>query len=149
MSKGLGEKDISKALGGAELPELRVDSDQSIEMPTKELGKEIEETAFMNELVVVEVAETTDENQPPSIILTVNGITQPVFRGVPTRMRRMFVEVLARCKETKYTQHQINPNEPHRIEMKSRTALAYPFQVLEDKNPRGRAWLRAVLSEAA
>lgn len=144
----MSDKQIEATLGG-EKTEVNVLTDQSIEIPTKEFSKEIEEDAFMNEFVVVEVAETTDENQPPSIILSVNGLTQPVFRGYPTKMRRMFVEVLARCKESKYTQHQINPNEPHRIEMKERTALAYPFQVLEDPNSKGRAWLRAVLSEAS
>jgi hypothetical protein len=128
---------------------LNIKSDQSIEVPTVEFKKAIDDEKFMNEIVVVEVAETTNENEPPSFVLTVNGLHQPVFRGHPTAMRRMFVEVLARCKESKYTQHQPNPSEPDRIEMKQRTALVYPFQVLQDDNPKGRAWLRAVLSEAA
>lgn len=144
----LGEKTISATIGGASA-EVKVTSDQTIEIPTKEFNKAVEEEAFMNEIVTVEVSETTNENEPPSFVLSVNGITQPVFRGVPTQMRRMFVEVLARCKETKYNQRTRNPNEPDKIELVSRTALAYPFQVLEDPNPKGRAWLRAVLQEAA
>jgi hypothetical protein len=59
------------------------------------------------------------------------------------------VEVLARCKETKYSQHTSNPNEPDRIEMRARTALSYPFAVIEDQNPKGAAWLKAVIAEAA
>jgi hypothetical protein len=145
----LGDKAISKTLGEAGHMDLNVKSDQTIEIPTSEFGTAISDEAFMNEHVLVEVAETTNENEPPSFVLSVNGITQPVFRGVPTKMRRMFLEVLARCKESKYTQHTLNPNEPDRIELRQRTALAYPFQVLEDPNPKGRAWLRAVLSEAA
>lgn len=153
MSKGngnLGDKTIEKTLGGgAGSATVDITSDQTIEIPTQEFSNAINEEAFMNEFVVVEVAETTNENEPNSIILSVNGLTQPVFRGQPTRMRRMFVEVLARCKESKYNQHTLNPNEPDRIELRQRTALAYPFQVVEDNNPKGRAWLRAVLSEAA
>lgn len=135
--------------GGQASAEIHVSSDQSIEIPTQEFSQAIQQEKFMNEYVVVEVAETTNENEPPVIVLNVNGINQPIQRGVPTKMRRMFVEVLARCKETKYSQKTLNPNEPDKIELVPRTGLAYPFQVLEDDNPKGRAWLRAVLTEAA
>lgn len=148
QKQGLGNKAIDKTLG-VQAPSISVGDDQSIELPSKELGTAIAEEAFMNEMLIVEVAETTNENEAPSIILSVNGITQPVFRGQPTRMRRMFVEVLARCKETKYNQRTKNPNQPDRIELAPRTALAYPFQVIEDPNPKGRTWLRAVLMEPA
>lgn len=141
----LPDKQINAAVNVAP---VNVTSDQSIEIPTHEFARAINEEAFMNEIVVVEVAETTNENEPPSFVLTVNGLHQPVFRGNATPMRRMFLEVLARCKESKYSQHQISANEPDKIELRQRTALAYPFQVLEDPNPKGRAWLRAVLSEA-
>jgi hypothetical protein len=127
---------------------VEVKSDQSIEpVVTNEIGRVAAEEAFMNELVLIEVAESTDENQPNHVVLSVNAVTQPVFRGVPTLVKRKYVEVLARCKESKYSQHTTNPNEPDRIEMRQRTALAYPFQVLEDKNPKGKAWLAAVLAE--
>ena len=125
-------------------------SDQSIETPAStEFNREMQEEAFMNERVTVVLADTTDENAPPHIILSCNGTTQPLLRGVPTSIRRKFVEVLARCKESKYSQRQANPMEPDRIEMVQRTAMAYPFEVQEDANPKGRAWLKAVLAEAA
>lgn len=124
--------------------------DQSIETPaTTEFGREMQEEAFMNEMVEVVLADTTDENAPPHIMLSCNGVTQPLMRGVPTKIRRKFVEILARCKESKYSQRVANPMEPDRIEMVQRTANAYPFEVVEDKNPKGRAWLRAVMAEAA
>lgn len=146
----LSDKAISSTLGAeAGHAEVHVQSDQTIETPSHELTEAIEIEKFMNEFLIVEVADTTDENQPNSLVLSVNGLTQPVFRGQPTKMRRMFVEVLARCKESKYNQQANNPSRPDQIELVERTALAYPFQVLEDPNPRGRAWLRAVLSEPA
>jgi hypothetical protein len=123
--------------------------DQSIETPaTTEFGREMDDEAFMNELVEVEMQTTTDENAPSHIILSVNGTTQPLLRGVPTTIKRKYVEVLARCKESKYSQRTSNPNEPDRIEMIGRTALAYPYQILRD-SPKGLAWHRAVLAEAA
>lgn len=146
--KKMNEKSINSALG-ATAPEIIVGEDQSIEIPTHELGEAVSQEAFMNEVLTIEVAETTNENEPPSITLSVNGITQPVFRGYPTRVRRKYVEVLARCKETKYNQRNIDPSRPDKIELEPRTGLVYNFQVIEDPNPKGRAWLRAVLAEPA
>lgn len=142
------KKEELSQLNGIEIQLPSITSDQSLEpVVTQEFDKTVSEEAFMNEILEIEVASSTDENQPNHIVLDVNNLKQPVFRGQPTRMRRMFVEVLARCKETKYTQIQ-NPFEPDRQEMRPRTALAYPFTVLHDPNRQGGAWLKAVLAEA-
>lgn len=105
--------------------------------------------AFMNELVTIEVNASTDENQPPHIIVNVNGTNMPIMRGVPTQVKRKYVEVLARMKETRYNQFTPNPSAPDQIEMRARTALAYPFNLIEDSNPKGRAWLQHILAEPA
>jgi len=105
--------------------------------------------AFMNEMVEVMVHSSTDENQAPHVILNCNGTNQPILRGVPTRVRRKYVEILARMKETKYSQVTRNPAAPDQIDMIARHGLAYPFEMLSDENPRGRAWLNHVLAEAA
>jgi hypothetical protein len=105
--------------------------------------------AFMNEMVEVMVHSSTDENQAPHVILNCNGTNQPILRGVPTRVRRKYVEILARMKETKYSQVTRNPAAPDQIDMIARHGLAYPFEMLSDENPRGRAWLQNVLAEPA
>lgn len=129
---------------------LELHDDQSLETPaTTDFGREMQEEAFMNEPVTITLQDTADENAPPHIMLSVNGTTQPLMRGVPTVVKRKFLEVLARCKESKYSQRASNPMEPDRIEMITRTAFAYPFELVEDKNPKGRAWLKAVIAEAA
>mgnify|MGYP003634932720 CR=1 FL=1 len=104
---------------------------------------------FMNEMVEVMVHSSTDENQAPHVILNCNGTNQPILRGVPTRVRRKYVEILARMKETKYSQVTRNPAAPDQIDMIVRHGLAYPFEMLSDENPRGRAWLSNVLAEPA
>ena len=71
------------------------------------------------------------------------------MRGVPMRVRRKYVEILARMKETKYSQVTRNPAAPDQIDMIARHGLAYPFEMLSDENPRGRAWLSNVLAEPA
>lgn len=105
--------------------------------------------AFMNEMVEVMVHSSTDENQAPHVILNCNGTNQPILRGVPTRVRRKYVEILARMKETKYSQVTRNPAAPDQIDMIARHGLAYPFELMHDDNPRGRAWLANVLAEPA
>ena len=103
---------------------------------------------FMNEMVTVMVHSSTDENQAPHVILNCNGTNQPIMRGVPTTVRRKYVEILAHMKETKYSQVTRNPAAPDQIDMVARHGLAYPFELMEDANPRGRAWLTNVLAEA-
>ena len=139
-------KDLS-SMNQAEIIQPILISDQIIEpIVNTEFSKIIEQEAFMNEIVEVTIADNTDESAPPMITMNVNGINQPFFRGHAVNCRRMFLEVLARCKESKYTQHR-DPMQPDRMEMRERTALAYPFTVI-DKNPRGSAWLKAVMAEA-
>lgn len=104
---------------------------------------------FMNEMVTVLVHSSTDENQSPHVILNCNGTNQPIMRGVPTTVRRKYVEILARMKETKYSQVTRNPAAPDQIDMIARHGLAYPFELMEDANPRGRAWLSNVMAEPA
>lgn len=116
---------------------------------TKDFRELAAEESFMNELVTVLVHATTDENQPPQVIVNCNGMNQPIMRGYPTEIKRKYVEILARMKETKYSQFTPNPSEPDRIVMQARHGLSYPFDVVEDKNPRGRAWLNNVLAEPA
>lgn len=116
---------------------------------SRDFSKLAADEAFMNEPVTVLVHSTTDENQAPHVILNCNGTNQPVIRGVPTVIRRKYLEILARMKETKYNQVTPNPAAPDVSHMIARHGLAYPFELIEDKNPRGRAWLSNVMAEPA
>lgn len=115
----------------------------------KDFMEVIADEAFMNELVEVIVHTTTNESEPNHVVLNVNGINQPVLRGYPHKIKRKYLEVLARMKETRYSQVTPNPMEPDRSNLVARTALCYPFDVIKDPNPRGRAWLNHILAEPA
>ena len=101
------------------------------------------EEKFMNEPVTILVHSTTDENQAPHVVVNCNGINQPIMRGIPTEVKRKYVEILARMRETKYTQVTPNPAAPDVSEMQARTALAYPFDLVEDRNPKGQRLVRS------
>lgn len=133
--------------------QVEVFGDQTIEpvlnLDMGNADRTISAEAFMNELVEIEIAETTDENQPPHVLLNVNGVSMPILRGQPVQVKRKYVEVLARCKETRYKQPTRDMGNPEQgNQLIGATALTYPFQVLSDSG-KGAAWLRAVRMEAA
>ena len=113
-----------------------------------EINKLAQEEAFLNELVTVRVHESTNENDPPHFILSVNGTNMPVFRGYETTMKRKYVEVLARMRETKFSQpprDMMNPEAGNVLI--PRTADVYPFEVIKDTQA-GREWLRKIRQSA-
>jgi hypothetical protein len=128
---------------------IQIVDDAQIETITKDIKQLVLDEAFMNEMVTVMVHSSTDENQSPHVILNCNGTNQPLMRGVPSTIRRKYVEILAHMKETKYSQVTRNPAAPDQIDMVARHGLAYPFELMDDANPRGRAWLNSVLAEPA
>ena len=112
-------------------------------------GKLIENELFMNELVTIMVADTNDEQDADVLVqVSINGKNQFFVRGHPQTVRRCYVERLARAKKTSFTQN-LDERQGEEVfnRMKSHNALRYPFTVIEDKNPVGGAWLRAILSE--
>lgn len=111
-----------------------------------DLAKLAADEQFMAEEVVIRIHEANDESAAQIIPVTVNESCVYIQRGMPTRIRRCFLERLARSKETRYTQVR-HPMFPDQSTLNPRTALSYPFEVIEDKNPRGRAWLSNILAE--
>lgn len=109
------------------------------------LGDKAAMLAFMEEELTVVVHETTDVTDDPIPQVTNDGVNQFFIRGKEQKVKRKFVEVLARAKKTTYTQqlakdsagNEFYRNVPH-------TVPRYPFTVMHDPNPRGRAWLQAL-----
>lgn len=115
----------------------------------RDFKKIVEQEAFANEKLVVFFHPTSDEREVNSFVMNVGSINQPVIKGFDILMKRKYVEVAARMKQTKYRQQVANPMDPSTIQMVPTTTLVHPFEVREDKNPKGRAWLSAVLAERA
>ena len=108
----------------------------------------LETEQFMNEMVTIMIAETSDDDDADKLVqVSVNGRNQFFVRGNPQAVRRCYVERLARMKKTGFSQNLDTLDESKFNMMKARSVLRHPFTVIEDRNPRGSAWLRAVLSE--
>ena len=119
-------------------------SPEDIENPVTMADAELE--AFMNEPVMVTVLSGGKDNEAPYVQVSVNGVTQMFKRDTPIVVKRKYVERLARAKETGFDQ-QVDDRLGERMNLlHMRNSLRYPFQVNRDDNPRGQAWLRAVLA---
>ena len=119
-------------------------SAEDIESPVTMKDAELE--AFMNEPVMVTVLSSGKDNEMPYVQVAVNGITQMFLRDTPMVVKRKYVERLARAKETGYDQTVDDRLGERMNTLHNRHSLRYPFQVNRDDNPRGAAWLRAVLA---
>ncbi len=107
----------------------------------------LETEQFMNEPVTVMVLGSGDENETDLVQVGVNGVTQFFRRDVAQVVKRKFVARLARSKRTDYRQTLDDRLGEAMNTMNPRHALKYPFTVIEDKNPKGAAWIKAVLAE--
>lgn len=107
----------------------------------------IEREKFMNDRLTIVVAQTADKGRNKVIVPNVNGINQPIVRGVKTQVKRKYVEVMLRDKVSRFEQVTPNPMRPEMKKMDEITALTNPFEILHDPNPYGRAWAESILAE--
>ncbi len=112
------------------------------------LGDYAAELAFNEEVVEIMVHETTDKNAAMLVDVYCNGVPQRFIRGVPQKVKRKFVEVLARAKQTRIkTEIEMRNNEPVNRIVRT-TGLRYPFRIENDRNPKGADWLKRILQQA-
>lgn len=104
--------------------------------------------AFMNEVLTIMVFEDNAEGSLPTAEPIVKGMKQIIVRGVNSKVKRKYVEALARSRTTKYDQVQRDMMDPSSRFMRPKAKISYPFSVIHDPNPRGREWLKAILAEA-
>lgn len=119
-----------------------------IEMVTEKDFIEVSKMeAFMNEKVKVYLSPDGTQGALDIVVVTVNGINQPIIRGKEQWIKRKYVEALARSRITTYQQQTPDPTKPDVIQMIDITSITYPFAVREDPNPRGWPWLSAILDQ--
>jgi hypothetical protein len=135
-----------------ELPHVGVDSPIDISGTKRKKGgprdqKWLDAMAFANEYVTVMIHESTDKTAHPFPEVSVNGRTQRFVRGHEQKVRRYFVEKLARLKLTTYDnvkQKDVDGEDVYRYP--THTGLVYPF-ALVNPTARDTAWLKGILAE--
>lgn len=104
--------------------------------------------AFNEEPIEIRLEPRSERNAPRMIDVAVNGERKWIPVGVPVRLRRKFVEGLARAQPYSVATDVGTAMEatPHNHAIRTPYRL-HPFTVLRDDNPRGAAWLNKVMYE--
>jgi hypothetical protein len=126
-----------------------IDAPQPILVQDKHYGPDkMRELAFMEEEIEVMVHDTDDPVKQPIPMVINDGIRQSFIRNQNLTVKRKFLEVLARCKTTTYSNQRYfdgDGNEAYKVV--PHTTLMYPFQVINDPSPRGGEWLQRIQME--
>jgi hypothetical protein len=120
-------------------------SQQVTPVSEREFKTQAENEAFMQEEIVIRLHPTSDKNAPPVVPVGCNGEQVWLPRGRPISIPRKFIESLARY-ETSFTSVRTqDPNADEGFVNKASAAQPYPFSVIRDENPKGRAWLERIM----
>lgn len=128
----------------------RVETDTDIEVIERPLPEgKAEILAFMEEPVTVVVHKSADKLAPPTVTVWNGGTPQTFVRGMRQTVKRKFVEILARTREIRYDEEVFVDKSTHEAvnRMIPNEGLKYNFDIVEDRNPRGRVWLQNLLQE--
>lgn len=142
------QTNVGGQTGQKNIPLSEIGQGQDIEKVSEnDFVEEVELEAFMHDILTILVHETDKEGELDIICPTVGRTNQPIVRGIETKVKRKYVEALARCRVTTYTQSQPDATRPDKIIMREKTVIRYPFSVLHDPNPKGPDWLKGIINE--
>jgi len=140
-------QDQTKHISGSGEAAVTYDSGiESVPGPGFESLAEYEK--FMNQPIKLMVYPPMNDGDEPIVQVAVNNVNQFVIRGREQTIKRKYVEVLARAKKVNISAHGYKDRDGEAKNVVNvNSSLEYPFQVLEDRDPRGPAWLRKILAE--
>ena len=121
----------------------------------------INAAAFLEEPVTIYIEPNGEEDQTTFAYAACNGKDAEVFDAQNNRWvaigylpvgkeittKRKYVEILARSKPQKVKTRIDDPRGDPRNIISRFTHSRFPFSVIEDRNPQGRAWLSKIKAE--
>lgn len=146
-----GDLDMPRYHGAAEISPTLEMIQPDIEVPDGPLSRShIEELAFNEEFVDVMVHESDSPDAEPIVEVFNNGTRQMFPRNMVVTCRRKYLEGLIRSKPVSYANVEfVREDGVRAVKYPKRSSLRYPFQVVRDDNPRGVAWLKKLMAQAA
>ena len=118
-----------------------------IEVSPPVANEYLESIQFMEEPVTIVIEESNHPNDENPVRVGCNGPAVTIQRGVPTTIKRKFLNNLL-VKTTAITTPEITgPNGDRTRQIRRHSSLRYPISVLKDTD-RGRAWYEARKAEA-
>jgi len=129
---------------GPALDDPQIEIVDSVADPEK-----IANLAFMEEMVEVQVHTTSDKGAEQIFEIIVNGKRELFVRGETKTVARKFINVMANAREDKLEQIK-ERDAAGTLVFKNvfRSVMKYPFSIVNDPNPIGRAWISAVMRQA-
>lgn len=150
--KSLDSNETDMINGGVETVEA-ARSGKGIEIDTDRVisTDAIDQEAFMRDELEVFFNEPQNENDAAFVEVNVNGDYRMVVRGNTATLRRYHVAVLANAKQSRVRQRKIvAPDGSMGFQEENILSLTYPFQVMNDPNPKmGIPWLKKLLQQPA
>ena len=127
-----------------------IESDIETEGNVYGLNDKAKKLAFLEEPVTIIIAEGTEKNPEQYVFLSVNGVGAGpngipwVPRNVEITIKRKYLSVLANARPVRFRkQERYEQSSGERVvDTVGSSSDRYPFQVVEDRNPLGRDWLR-------
>lgn len=112
----------------------------------KDYFKEVE---FMEDVLTIRIEPGREKNAPQLIDVYVNGRAEWVPVGKPWKLKRKYVEVLARAKpmsiQTSHESAEESADPQNRV-IRSVSSM-HPFTVINDPSQKGYEWLTRILQE--
>jgi len=119
---------------------------EPVESPVPKI--KLEALRFNEDIITIVVHDSTNPTDEPFPEVWNDGVVQRFQRGKEMQVKRKYVEVLARAKRTtRGNEKYKDANGDDAYRYPAHSALRYPFSVLHDPSPRGRAWLSGILQE--
>jgi hypothetical protein len=101
--------------------------------------------AFMHSEIVIRIHPTGDKSAPPVVAVGCNGEHVWLPRGRAISIPRKFVENLARYETAYSTERNRDPNSDEGMVQRTAANQPFPFTVIRDGHPKGRAWLERIM----
>lgn len=135
------------------------DEDGEIVIVDPEFNTEwADDLAFAEEPITVILNPSAEKNAPTSFPVWVNGKGAEVFQngrwdeigylpvGRPLIVKRKVMEVIIRAKlDSVTTMHEDATTERPSNRINRATSSVHSYSILEDKNPKGRAWAQEMI----
>ncbi len=151
MEQQIGQDDTPRTLSstGDAADSLSPTVIEPVDRPLSGMDQEkLAMLKFMEDELEIHVHSTSDKWAEQIFEIFVNGKREVFRRNETKRVKRYFVDRLARLKPTTYTQREVvNRDGIKDILFDPHTGLKYPFSVRYDPHPLGNDWLRSVLAE--
>lgn len=152
VSPQYGKEVHSEDLPLRQLADLGEEREPEIILSSESMAEKdyLDELAFMEEEVVVLLNRGREKFAPKHEMFGVNGQTLWVIVGVPTKLKRKFVEVMARSQPMDVRTNSGEEATDAMTFNRTERSLSsnFSFSILKDPNPKGAAWLEKVMRES-